>query len=198
MCFIYAVYNKQSSHVYSECYLLYLLKCVIQRKNVVWNMLFAHKFNIYEVIKNFLCLFFKLKLYLLLFFFISKKLDASFSYLLRRPPSSFLASYPWIFGVCILPSTLASLPIPGKLQACSERLDLARAWYISSDNVQILRVHVASELRSLRKAHDLNPIGGLTRVCFPASYPPCKCLPKVPASLASFRPPPTHHSEEPK
>ena len=158
-------------------------------------MLFAHKFNIYEVIKNFLCLFFKLKLYLLLFFFISKKLDASFSYLLRRPPPppSFLATYPWIFGVCILPSTLASLPIPGKLQACSERLDLARAWYISSDNVQILRVHVASELRSLRKAHDLDPIGGLTRVCFPASYPPCKCLPKVPATLASLRqPPPTH------
>ena len=101
MCFIYAVYNKQSSHVYSECYLLYLLKCVIQRKNVVWNMLFAHKLNIYEVIKNFLCLFLKLKLYLLLFFLISKKLDASFSYLLRRPPPSFLASYPWIFGVCI-------------------------------------------------------------------------------------------------
>ena len=86
MCFIYAAYYKQSSHVYSECYLLYLLKCVIQRKNVVWNMLFAHKLNIYEVIKNFLCLFLKLKLYLLLFFLISKKLDASFSYLLRRNP----------------------------------------------------------------------------------------------------------------
>ena len=148
MCFIYAVYNKQSSHVYSECYLLYLLKCVIQRKNVVWNMLFAHKFNIYEVIKNFLCLFFKLKLYLLLFFFYLKKIGCFLFIFAEKTPPSFLASYPWIFGVCILPSTLASLPIPGKLQACSEHLDLARAWYISSDNVQILRVHVASELRS--------------------------------------------------
>ena len=97
MCFIYAVYNKQSSHVYSECYLLYLLKCVIQRKNVVWNMLFAHKFNIYEIIKKFLCLFFKLKLYLLLFFFISKKLDASFSFPEKTPPPLFPGNLPLDF-----------------------------------------------------------------------------------------------------
>ena len=123
MCFIYAVHNKQSSHVYSECYLLYLLKCVIQRKNVVWNMLFAHKFNIYEVIKNFLCLFFKFKLYLLLLIFLSKKnWMLPFHFLRRPPPPSFLATYPWIFGVCILQLMLALLPITGKLQACSEHV----------------------------------------------------------------------------
>ena len=125
MCFIYAVYNKQSSHVYSECYLLYLLKCVIQRKNVVWNMLFAHKFNIHEVIKNFLCLFFKLKLYLLLFFFYLKKIGC-FLFIFAEKTPLFPGNLPLDFW-CVYLAVDASVAPNTRQVASVFRLDLACA-----------------------------------------------------------------------
>ena len=84
-------------------------------------------------------------------------------------------------------STLASLPKTDKVQAYSERLDLARAWCISSDNFPILRMHGASGLRTFGTCTCTILSGGKPEYFSFASYPPFKPLYKVRATLASFR-----------